>query len=323
MDRLLITGINGFVGHHMLELLQNVGSRSHILGVLKNAARFRNKYKKLNVTLVELDLNDRETTYSTLRNFRPDCIIHLASNSSVAYSWKNPVESFQNNTNIFLNLLESVRELKLSCRILSIGSSEEYGIVPVSAVPLVETREFNPISPYAVARVSQELLSKVYSSGYGLDIIMTRSFNHIGPGQKDTFVISSFAKQIAHAKKESAKSIRVGDLNIVRDFLDVRDVVKAYLMLIEKGKKGEVYNVCKGVGHSLKEILSEMLEIAGMEIEMEVDLGLLRPSDNPVIIGCNEKIRRNCGWIPKIDLRQSLVDILGYWERVVVCERNP
>jgi GDP-4-dehydro-6-deoxy-D-mannose reductase len=206
--------------------------------------------------------------------------------------------------------------MNLDCRILSIGSSEEYGNVEEGDLPLDEEQALNPISPYAVARVSQEMLSKVYVDGYGMDIIMTRSFNHIGPGQKDIFVISSFAKQLLEIKKyNKAPEMATGDLSIIRDFLDVRDVVKAYYWLFKKGRKGEIYNVCSGIGSTIEQVIRKLLQILEIHVTTKVNASLIRPNDNKVIIGNNKKIKVEIGWEPTYSLEQSLKDILEYWNK--------
>jgi GDP-4-dehydro-6-deoxy-D-mannose reductase len=313
MKRILITGLTGFVGEYLLDALNKTGERYEIIG-LSRSYNFNSKLRtNLNVRLVKLDLNDKKHLQEVLYLTRPNYIYHLASDSSVSYSWQNPIESFQNNTNIFLNLIESVKALQLECRVLSIGSSEEYGLVDLKDIPLMESAPLNPISPYAVARVSQELLSKVYSKGYGIDIVMTRSFNHIGPGQKDNFVVSSFAKQIIKYKLGIISAIEVGNIDIVRDFLDVRDVVNAYIHLMEKGVSGEVYNICSNAGYSLADIIYKMMDIEKVRYTFEVNSLLIRPSDNPIIVGNNSKIKSVCGWQPIITIEQSLNDILSYW----------
>jgi len=232
----------------------------------------------------------------------------------VAYSWKEPVQSFLNNTNIYLNVLDAARKLNIASRILSIGSSEEYGNVDVEDLPLKEGSRLNPASPYAVARMSQELLSKVYIDGYGLDIILTRSFNHIGPMQRSTFVVSSLANQLVEIKKsgKSKANIVMGDVSVVRDFTDVRDVVRAYYLLLKEGKKGHVYNVCSGIGVSIKDVIQMMEKQLNIEVDISIDQGLIRPTENKNIIGSNEKIKMELGWQNNIPLEQSLKDIISY-----------
>ena len=315
MKKILITGVMGFVSKHLIDHLSATDECYEITGLCRHPGKIDVDNKKIKLNLVATDLNDREKILPLLDKVRPGQVIHLASDSSVAHSWHTPVESFQNNTNIFLNLVESVRNLNFPCRILSIGSSEEYGVVDASNIPISENTPFNPVSPYAVARVSQELLSKIYVNGYGMDIVMTRSFNHIGPGQKDDFVVSSFAKQIMNIRKGKASVLEVGNIDIVRDFLDVRDVVKAYMLLLEKGKSGEMYNVCSGAGYSLKEVLDKMMLIADVDFGYHINKELIRPADNPVIIGSNKKIKEECGWQPLISLNGSLEDILAYWDK--------
>lgn len=313
MEKILITGFSGFVNQYLLAHLATLEKEYTIYGITRNKVSLPN-YHNLKIELFEADLKDAALLKSIIAKVNPDTIIHLASDSSVAYSWQHPIESFQNNTNIFLHLSEAVRLLDLPCRILSIGSSEQYGIVSSDLLPLKESSPLNPISPYAVSRVSQEMLSKIYADGYGLDIVMSRSFNHIGAGQKETFVISSFAKQITELKLGRRKSIEVGNIDIIRDFLDVDDVVKAYICLVEKGVKGQVYNICSGKGYSLKELIEKMMQLAGISSEYVINTQLIRPSDNPIIIGCNQKIKQECNWEPGIPIEESLSRILKNWE---------
>lgn len=320
MKKILITGFSGFVSRHFIEYLEKNHFKTEVLGIDINQPDFMiDSFKYVYCRFEKIDLLDSGLLENSIYTFQPDCILHLASYSSVGFSWKNPSLSFRNNINIFLNLMEIVRKVNPSCRIISVGSSDEYGNVSSNRIPLIEAYPLDPVSPYAVARVSQELLSKIYCDGYGFDIVMTRSFNHIGPGQKDIFVISSFAKQLVEIKKglkQEAKLV-TGDISIIRDFLDVRDVVEAYYSLMLKGKTGEIYNICSGTGISLQNVINHMCRILGIEVELEKDPTLIRPNDNMIIVGCNEKIKKTCGWYPKIKLEQSLKDILKYWnERI-------
>ncbi len=318
MEKFLITGFSGFVSQHFLNLLESMKVHVAVLGMDIQLPGFSfEHYKFVKCQFCKTDLLDKNQVDNTLYQFQPDYILHLASYSSVAFSWKNPSASFANNTNIFLNLLEQIRTMNLKCRIISVGSSEEYGNVDIKDIPLKESQELKPVSPYAVARVSQEMLSKVYVDGYGLDIILTRSFNHIGPGQKDIFVISSFAKQLVEIKNQTKiPQLQTGNLGITRDFLDVRDVVKAYYTLFKKGRKGEVYNICSGVGITLADIIQKMADILSIKITTVTDTSLIRPNDNLLIKGSNEKIKKETGWDTTISLDQSLRDILKYWEKV-------
>ncbi|MBN1445123.1 MAG: GDP-mannose 4,6-dehydratase [Candidatus Omnitrophica bacterium] len=314
--RYLITGFSGFVSAHFIEHINGLRNNADVLGVDISEPDFEpGRYNNINIEFSMLDLLDTGRVKEAILKFRPDFVLHLASFSSVAFSWKNPVVSFRNNTNIFLNLLEALRETGMNCRVLSIGSSEEYGIEEKSDIPLSESAPLHPVSPYAAARVSQELLSMIYSSGYGLDIVMTRSFNHFGPGQKDIFAVPSFAKQLTRIKKQNRKEgiLHVGNPDVVRDFIDVRDVVKAYYRLLENGRNGQIYNVCAGRNISIREIIGLMADYLGVKVELRTENSLIRPNDNPVIVGNNKKIRDELGWQPEIPMEKSIADICDYW----------
>ncbi len=320
-NKYLITGFSGFVGQYFLDFFEKEQNNSKILGLDTLSPLFNIKeYENISCSFTEVDLLNDNKLESIICGFQPDYILHLASFSSVAYSWKDPILSFRNNTNIFLNLLEIIRRLGLNTRILSIGSSEEYGNISNNDLPLTESHILNPLSPYAVARISQEMLSKVYAHGYGLDIVMTRSFNHIGPKQKDIFAIPSFVKQLVQFKKNHLNHAELitGDTSIIRDFLDVRDVVRAYYDLFNKGRKGEVYNVCSGKGLSLREIINMLTDILDIDIQIKEDETLKRPTDNRIIIGSNAKIKKETGWEPKIKLKESLIDIINYWQSQII-----
>lgn len=315
--KILITGFSGFVAEYFIEYLNTVENNCKVLGIARSAPDFNySKFSNLSIEFKSTDLLNKSEVEVIINNFQPEYILHLASVSSVAQSWKTPYDSFVNNTNIFLNIVEQVRILKLPCRILSVGSSEEYGEVEESQLPLTENSPTVPLSPYAVSRISQEMLSKIYADGYNMDIVMTRSFNHIGPRQKDKFVISSFAKQLVHLSKSNVlnKKIITGNLNIIRDFLDVRDVVKAYYLLLKNGTSGEVYNICSGRGTLLKDMITIMSKVLNIDVEVELNPLLVRPNENKKIIGSHQKIKNHFGWQPTISLEESLKDIIEHWK---------
>lgn len=276
-------------------------------------------FNNLVIRFIAINLLDYNSLEIALSSFSPDYILHLAAFSSVGASWKKPVESFANNTNIFLNLVEAVRKNHIKCRILSVGSSEEYGDVSETDIPLSEERDPAPLSPYAIARVSQEMMSKCYVDSFGQDIVMTRSFNHIGPRQKDVFVVPSFIKQLVYGFMDGIKtvSMRTGDVSIIRDFTDVRDVVRAYDLLIKNGKSGEIYNVCSGKGYSLRDIIAIIADKLGVKVQLEVDKSLVRPKDNMIIVGDNTKINDHVGWRPQIPLEKTLDDMIEYWKNKI------
>lgn len=314
IEKYLITGFSGFVSEHFLDHLASLPITAQVLGIdIHKPAFDLKKYPSVQCRFQKADLLNKASLEKLLDTFQPDYVLHLASFSSVAFSWKQPVESFRNNTNIFLNLIETIRELAIPCRIISVGSSEEYGNVKKNDIPLSESQALNPISPYAVARVSQEMLSKVYVDSYGMDIILTRSFNHIGTRQRELFVIPSFARQLIDIKKHTKnKELSTGDTSIVRDFVDVRDVVRAYYLLFKKGKKGEIYNICSGKGHRLSQVIQSMAKLLKLKITQKVDPAKVRPNDNKIIVGSYEKIRKHTGWKPEYSLEKSLADILDY-----------
>lgn len=316
MEKILITGLSGFVAKHFLAFLDSKHIRTQVLGIDIQPFSTFSEFKYIDFSYVCVDLLQKEEIERILFQFQPEYILHLASYSSVAFSWKNPILSFQNNVNIFLNLLEVIRKYSLNTRILSIGSSEEYGNVNSSEIPLKETSRLDPLSPYAVARVSQEMLSRLYANSYNQDIVMTRSFNHIGPGQSDVFVVSSFVRRILEAKLTGEQNIElpVGNIDIVRDFLDVRDVVEAYYKLLHHGKKGEVYNVCSGRAVRLSEILAIIADLLEVKIIPIVDESFIRPNDNMLIVGDNSKLCKDTEWYPKYNLKESINDIIQYWK---------
>lgn len=312
--KLLITGVAGFVGHHCIEYFSSIHPEIDILGTdLVEASQVQSGLERF--TYRKVDLLDKAAIRYLFTTERIDSVLHLASFSSVAFSWERPADSFLNNSLIFINLIEAVKAIRPECRMLSIGSSEEYGDVTPSELPLAESHALKPRSPYGVARISQEMLSEVFCSGYGLDIVMTRSFNHIGPFQRDNFVIPAFVRQFVQAEREgkSVVHLKVGDVDVVRDFTDVRDVVRAYDLLLQKGKKGEVYNVCSGMGYKLRDIIGHIENLMSMRSEIETDSNTIRPLENREIVGNNAKIRKDCGWQPERSIESSLADVIEYW----------
>ncbi len=317
MNRYLITGFSGFVGRYFLDYLESEGDACFVKGLdIRNPDYDIGSFRNLHVDFEKNDLLSRDKVEYVIHEFQPDYILHLASYSSVSYSWKEPVESFQNNTNIYLNLIDAVRKLNLDTRILSVGSSEEYGNVGECDLPLTEDRQLMPVNPYAVARVAQEYLSQVYVEGFKSDIVLTRSFNHIGPRQKGIFVVPSLARQLIDIKRSGKRKgvVVAGDISIIRDFTDVRDVVKAYGLLFKGGRRGEVYNICSGKGLTIRDIVDMMAGELGLEIEVKIDRKLIRPAENNIIIGSNKKIKSELGWDNSIPLQQSIKEILAFWD---------
>ena len=317
MQRLLITGFSGFVSRHFLNYLLQNHLSYEVLGVDVNPPRFAiEDYEPvLQMSFQQVNLLDKDAVDHLLAVFRPDYILHLASFSSVAYSWEHPADCFSNNTNIFLNITEGLRAHGLEgCRVLSVGSSEEYGNVSKEQLPLREDMELTPINPYAVARVSQEMMARVLVDGFGMNIMLTRSFNHMGPYQDERFVIPSFVRRILDIRDSGKTSgvIETGDISIIRDFVDVRDVVRAYYMLLMDGRPGEIYNICGGKGVPLSEIVDEIADIVGVTVQSRVNPDFVRPGDNQIVIGSAEKITRDIGWKAEIPLRTTLEDMVAH-----------
>lgn len=317
MKRMLITGFSGFVSRHFLNYLVENNLSYEVLGVDVNPPKFamEDYAPTLAMSFEQVNLLDKEAVEDMIATFRPDYILHLASFSSVAYSWQHPADCFMNNTSIFLNVTEALRKHDLcDCRLLSVGSSEEYGDVKKEELPLQEDMPLVPVNPYAVARVSQEMMAKVLADSFGMQIMLTRSFNHMGPFQDERFVIPSFVRRILDIAESGAKSgeIETGDTSIVRDFVDVRDVVRAYYRLLLDGKAGEVYNICGEKGVSLAEVVDQIADIVGVSVTTRVNPDFVRPGDNQVVIGSAEKIRQDIGWTAEIPLRQTLIDMIGH-----------
>lgn len=314
---MLITGFSGFVSRHFLNYLVENNLSYEVLGVDVNPPNFamEDYAPTLAMSFEQVNLLDKEAVEDMIATFRPDYILHLASFSSVAYSWQHPADCFMNNTSIFLNVTEALRKHDLcDCRLLSVGSSEEYGDVKKEELPLQEDMPLVPVNPYAVARVSQEMMAKVLADSFGMQIMLTRSFNHMGPFQDERFVIPSFVRRILDIAESGAKSgeIETGDTSIVRDFVDVRDVVRAYYRLLLDGKAGEVYNICGEKGVSLAEVVDQIADIVGVSVTTRVNPDFVRPGDNQVVIGSAEKIRQDIGWTAEIPLRQTLMDMIGH-----------
>lgn len=307
MNKYLITGVNGFVGRYFVEYLQQVEPDAAVFGV--DIA----EQCDMPITYCKLNLNDGQETSTAIKKWRPDYIVHLASISSVGQSWENPAECFQNNTNIMLNLLGAVLEHGLKTRLLSVGSSEEYGAYSAMEMPLREDFKLKPQNPYAVAKVSQEMLCGVYAS-LGVDVLMTRSFNHIGPRQSDRFVVPSFIKQLVSISRGEQSTMMVGNIDVARDFTDVRDVVSAYYAILYKGRTGEVYNVCSGASHKLSEIIQLTERILGIQADVRVDESRLRPNDVMLICGDNAKLKTELAWSQKYGFEQTIENIVRYWQ---------
>jgi GDP-4-dehydro-6-deoxy-D-mannose reductase len=266
------------------------------------------------ITLVELDLRDAKSCYETLDVVRPERIFHLAAQSYVPTSWKAPSETITTNIVGNVNILEAMRELGMDCRVQIAGSSEEYGFVAPEECPIKETNPLRPLSPYGVSKVAQDLLGYQYFKSYGLHTLRTRGFNHTGPRRGKVFVCSNFAAQIVEMERElRAPIVKVGDLTAIRDFTDVRDMVRAYWLGLEHCEPGEVYNITTGNGIVIGDILDTLRGLSDIDITVEQEPERMRPSDVPRLIGDASKFKAASGWEPAIPFEQTLSDILDFW----------
>jgi GDP-4-dehydro-6-deoxy-D-mannose reductase len=311
----LVTGAGGFVGGHLLHHLQRITDHT-LHGTLSG----RTESTLLPFcTYHTVDLRDSDAVQTLLGRIRPQAIYHLAGQSYVPRSFEAPWETLETNIRPALNLFEAIRMLKLTeCRILVVGSSEVYGRVSPDQPPLTEDAPIQPISPYSVSKSAQDLLAAQYAYSYQLQTIRVRAFNHIGPGQRGKFAIASFASQIVQIEMGLADPVvYVGDLSPERDFSDVRDIVAAYHLTMEKGAPGRVYNVCSGVTHSMRHALDTLIAhstaAGGRPINIQVDPARLRPVDIPRLCGNPHRLRETTGWQPHFTFEQTLKDILDDW----------
>lgn len=311
MKKALITGISGFVGGYLGELLASEGYEVH-------GTCFGDADKVLPgmpFILHEMDLTDSQNVESVLTGIRPNIVFHLAAQSSAALSWQKPALTMDINLGGTIHLLEALRRLPAVDKILLIGSSEEYGLIGTGHPVVDENYPLNPLNPYAVSKMAQNRLGTLYARAYGMPVVMTRAFNHIGPRQREAFAVPSFARQIAMIEKGLQEPvIRVGNLEAKRDFTDVRDVVGAYVLLCKKGVPGETYNIGSGTAVALSEVLNLLLGFVSSDIEIQTDAKLLRPSDTPVVVCDFQKLRKTTGWRPAYSLDKTLGDIMHYYK---------
>jgi GDP-4-dehydro-6-deoxy-D-mannose reductase len=292
--KLLLTGSDGFVG--------SVLSRRRECIPLTDGAG-------------AVDLRDGDRLRRVVRHIAPDAVIHLAAQSFVPQSFAHPLETYEINFLGTYALLESLKAAGFEGRFLFVGSGDAYGVVRPDELPIGEELPLRPRSPYAVSKAAAEALCYQWSRSESFEIVMTRSFNHIGPGQSDRFVVSDFARQVIEIRHGRRKPlISTGDIDVTRDFTDVRDVVDAYLLLLDKGVNGEVYNVCSGAEHAVRDVLQRLLRFGGVDAVVERDPSRLRPSEQKRMCGSPRKLERDTGWSRRFTLDASLADVLKDWE---------
>jgi GDP-4-dehydro-6-deoxy-D-mannose reductase len=310
--RALITGAGGFVGGHLCahllahtdwDLLGTVYPR--LVEVERPEPRLR---------LQHTDLRDRARVHALVNEAQPDYIFHLAAQSFIPTSLADPWDTLENNIRGELNLLEAVRQSGREVRVLVIGSNEEYGAPKPGELPLTEKSPLRPNNPYAVSKVAQDFMGLQYHLSYGLPVVRVRPFNHTGPGQSPRFVVPAFASQIARIEAGLQEPVmKVGNLEVARDFSDVRDIVRAYHLAVTQAEPGEVYNLASGQPRSVRGLLETLLSYSQAEIRVERDPDRYRPVDVPVTYGSAAKFRQRTGWEPRIPFEQTLRDVLEYW----------
>ncbi len=314
--RALITGAEGFVGGHLRAYLL-AHTDWELLGTCR-ADLTPPEAQSSRMRWARIDLRDPRQVGELVESFTPDVIFHLAAQSFVPTSFADPWETLENNIRAQLNVLEAVRRLPHPARVVVIGSNEEYGRPAPEELPLTEESPLRPANPYAVSKIAQDFMGLQYHLAYGLEVVRLRPFNHTGPGQSPRFVVPAFASQIARIEAGLQEPVvRVGNLDVSRDFTDVRDIVRAYHIAALRGEPGEVYNLASGEPRSIRGLLETLLSFSQVEIRVEIDPARFRPVDVPVVYGSAEKFRRRTGWQPEIPFEQTLRDVLVYWrERV-------
>jgi GDP-4-dehydro-6-deoxy-D-mannose reductase len=318
MKKILITGTTGFVGTHLVSYLLSL-QQYEIYGTFRSESSKEKFPFKDKINFLQVDFKDFGQVENAVSQAKPDWIFHLAAQSNVLESFKNPIDTFHSNIDTQLNLLEVVKKLKfVDTKILIVSSAEVYGLISPKDLPINEETAHHPVNPYAVSKLTQDYLGLQYHLAYKLPIVRVRPFNHVGPGQEIGFVISDFAKQIVEIEKGNLPPvIKVGNLEAKRDFTDVRDMVKLYPLLLEKGIPGEVYNAGAGKSVQIKEILNILLSLSKKTISIEQDPDKMRPSDVLEIVSDITKVYRTTGWKPVIPIEQTLKDTLDYWRNII------
>ena len=313
MKRILIIGAAGFVGSYLIDHLYDT-LECHIVATKLPNEEFWHK----NINIEDLDITNPIAIIQLLKETRPDWIINLAAQNSIGYTWENPGLTVEVNIKGSINILDAVKQLEYKPKILLIGSGEEYGVISESDAPFSESMSLHPSNIYGATKACQNMMAAIYAKAYDMQIIMARSFNYVGPGQSTLFVISDFAKQIAEIEKHLREPIiNVGNLKSKRDFIDVRDIVRAYTLLLELGKSGEVYNIGSGKAVLIETVLNKLLLLSKKRIAVNVSPQKIRPIDVPIVQADITKIVNTTGWKPQMTLEQSLKDVLTYWRNNV------
>jgi len=318
MKKVLITGASGFVGGHLAEHLVDKGEYD-IHGTYLTEDSLQTSPVKDTIHFTQADLQDKDQVESLIASIKPDWVFHLAAQASVPQSFKDPIGTFHSNIDVQLHLFEALREQELlDTRVLVVGSAEEYGYVTEEDLPVDELTPLRPASPYSVSKIAQDFLGFQYALAYKMPMIRVRPFNHVGPRQAPGFAVSDFSKYIAEVEKGLKDPVmKVGNMQAKRDFTDVRDMVKAYVLLMEMGEVGEIYNIGSGKSHAIQEVFETLASFSTSQITLESDPSKFRPSDIPEIVVDNTKVASLTGWKAEIPFEKTLKDTLDYWRSIV------
>jgi len=313
--RAFVTGLDGFAGQWLVRELTAAGADvSGGSRVALPSYSILSSEEAAGLRWFGFELTDRESVERALAAVRPDAVFHLAAQASVSESIADPVSTYETNVVGTAMLLESVATAAAGATVVCVGSADAYGTVKPEELPLRETAELRPTNPYAASKTAAESIAMQYARSGRLRVVATRSFNHTGPGQRPAFAVPAFAKQIADIANKSAPPVlHVGNLDARRDLSDVRDVVRAYRLVAERGESGVAYNVCSGSSISMRSIVDQLVSIAGIEVTIEIDPERLRPSDTPDLVGDNSRLREKTGWTSQIPLGQTLRDVYSWY----------
>lgn len=312
--KVLITGITGLIGSHLADFLLEKDSIE-----LVGLKRFRSDAENINrllgrVEIVEGDIEDLSSTRYVIEKVRPQIIFHMAAQSYPKESWNAPFTTMHANIDGTINILETVRNFDPSTKVLIACSSAEYGFIKENEGPIRENRILKPLSPYGISKVAQELLGYEYFENFKIQTFLPRYFNQVGPGQGERTSLQTFCHQVAMIEKgKQEPKIYVGNLLPKRDFLDVRDGVKATWAIVEKGKPATPYNICSGVAPTIKEVLDLVLSLANVKPEIVIEKSRLRPTDEPILLGDNSRLKKDTGWQSNIPLKETVENVLNWW----------
>ena len=312
--RVLITGVGGFAGSHLADYCLTLPGVD-LFGTVRSTERLGNAaHLQGRCTFLPGDMRERASVFAAVQSCRPDVVFHLAAQASAAAAFKDPVGTLMDNAVGQLNVIGAVLEHVPAARLLVVGSAYEYGLVRPDENPIDESVPLRPMDPYAVSKVTQDLFGYQYALSHRLQAVRVRAFNHTGPRQSTEFVASRFARLIAESEAGQREPVlTVGNLAAVRDFTDVRDVVRAYFLAATKGQPGEVYNVGSGAPRTIQEVLDMLVGLSRVPVTVQEDPELFRPVDVPTLVCNATKLHRHTGWTPELPLDRTLADLLDYW----------